>query len=63
MILPKLRMTRSAGKEMSTSIPSPSRLKSLTVFEGKHLPGNASGTFSSRNARPSVARQWFARKP
>ena len=43
MILSKLRMTRSAGNEKSTSMPSPSRLKS-------------SSTFSSRNARPSPRR-------
>ncbi len=36
-------MTRSAGSENSTSIPSPSRLKS-------------SSTFSSLNARPSPSR-------
>ena len=39
------------GRERkSTSMPSPSRLKS-------------SSTFNSRNARPSIARQWFACKP
>ena len=36
----RLRVTRWAGREKSTSIPSPSRLKS-------------SSTFSSRNVRPS----------
>ena len=44
MIRLRLRITRSAGKEKSTSMPSPSRLKS-------------SSTFNSRNARPSIARQ------
>jgi hypothetical protein len=43
MILSRLRMTRSAGSEKSTSMPSPSRLKS-------------SSTFSSRNCRPSPSR-------
>ena len=39
----RLRITRSAGSEKSTSMPSPSRLKS-------------SSTFRSRNARPSPSR-------
>ena len=43
MILSRLRITHSAGKEKSTSMPRPSRLKS-------------SKTFSSRNARPSPNR-------
>ena len=42
-ILSRLRMTRSAGREKSTSMPSPSRLKS-------------SSPFSNRNARPSPSR-------
>jgi hypothetical protein len=44
MIRLRLRITLSAGREKSTSMPSPSRLKS-------------SSTFNSRNARPSIARQ------
>jgi len=43
MIRSRLRITRSAGKEKSTSMPKPSRLKS-------------SSTFKSRNARPSPRR-------
>ena len=40
MIRSRLRIAGSAGRETSTSIPGPSRLK-------------ASSTFNSRNARPS----------
>jgi hypothetical protein len=49
MILSKLRLTRSAGSEQSTSIPSPLRLKS-------------SNTFKSRKARPSIAWQAIAQQ-
>lgn len=44
IVFPTIGVTRSAGSEKSTSIPSPSRLKS-------------SRTFSKRNARPSLAGQ------
>ena len=43
IVFPTIGMTLSAGKEKSTSMPSPSRLKS-------------SGTFSNRNALPSPRR-------
>ena len=45
----RLRMTRSAGNEESTSTPSPSRLKS-------------SSTSSNRNARSPVVRQAIAKQ-
>ncbi len=40
MIEARLRMTRSVGSEKSTSMPNPSRLKSLSAFASQKPAGN-----------------------
>ena len=47
MICSRLRMTRSAGSEKSTSIPGPSRLKSSTTLNSLEARPSSGGTTAS----------------